>query len=355
MGVRKRGDKWEFDFRHFGKRVRDGGYPTKRMAELAEKKRQEELLSGGKQMTYAELWTEFLAATKHKPLTREKYIWLYDTYLRGTLGHLYLTEFSTHVFDKLKQQFDPKLGMSTVNLYLTLANAPLTFAWRRNWMPHPPWLPKEKEPVKRERWYTVEQRDAFLEGVFDHAPQWYLFFYLTCRLGLRRGEAYAIEHPQFLRETSELLIDKAAVQGTKERPLEIHLRKGNDTLTLRVTQDVFDAYDWHCKMGYAGARYVMVPGDVLPTYLDSHKSAMRTVQKRLGLPRFPHHAIGRHSVASQAVEGNQHPKAIQQQLGHKRAETTHRYMHAKKGAQLKILESLRPSHAPHEAEPKSLN
>jgi integrase len=352
--VRKRGSKWEYDFRLLGKRHRDGGFRTKTIAELAEKKKERELLSG-KQMTYAEVWEKFLEGTKHKPLTREKYVWLYDFYLKESLGPLYLTEFETATFDDLKKRFDPTLGASTVNLYLTLAKAPLTFAWKRNWMPHPPWVAKDPTPDKVEQWYTVEERDRFLEGVFEHAPHWYLFFYLTSRLGLRRGEVYPIEHEQFQRERGSLLIDKGAVQGTKDRPLQIDLRKGNDTLTLKVTQDVFDAYDWHCKMGFAGKRYVMMPNDKVPTYLDSHKAVMRTVQKRLGLPRYPHHAIGRHSVASQAVEDEQHPKAIQQQLGHKRAETTQRYMHAKQGAQLKIVEALRPSRAPHEVDPQALN
>ena len=349
MVVRKRGSKWEYDFRLLGKRHRDGGYAKKALALMAEAKAQENLLAG-KRWTYADAWNEFLAGTEHAVLTRERYLWLYEHFFGRFLGPLYTTEIHSTTFDKLRVELLKERKANSVNTILTMAKAPLTYCWRRNLLPHPPWMQRAKEADKPERWYTVEQRDRFLAGVFEHAPQWYLFFYMTARLGLRRGELYALTHDKFRRDTMEILIDCRAVPGKQDRESFIAPgRKSGDTLLLRVSQDVFDAYDWHCNMGHAGDRLVMFASDRLTMALDGHKTVLRSIQVRLGLPLYPHHAIGRHSVASQADATQQTPTTIQAQLGHKNVKTTMGYIHAsKRKAQSRVQDALRPARAPHE-------
>jgi integrase len=60
-----------------------------------------------------------------------------------------------------------------------------------------------------------------------------------------------------------------------------------------------------------------------------------------------HHAIGRHSVASQAATGGSSIKAIQAQLGHRSEQSTHKYAHLGSKAQLRIVEALTPVSPPH--------
>ncbi|MGB9338424.1 MAG: hypothetical protein WCB63_04275, partial [Polyangiales bacterium] len=55
-----------------------------------------------------------------------------------------------------------------------------------------PYVPTEKVIRNQPLWYTENERDRFLEGMFRMQPRWYVFFYLTTRLGLRTGEVYAI-------------------------------------------------------------------------------------------------------------------------------------------------------------------
>jgi site-specific recombinase XerD len=74
----------------------------------------------------------------------------------------------------------------------------------------------------------------------------------------------------------------------------------------------------------------------------------RVVGKQaLGLRRLSHHALGRHSVASQAVTSGHSIKAVQAQLGHRSEQSTHMYAHLGSRAQLRLVESLRPSAPPH--------
>jgi len=58
---------------------------------------------------------------------------------------------------------------------------------------------------------------------------------------------------------------------------------------------------------------------------------------------------GRHSVASQAVTGGESVKAVQAQLGHRSEQSTHKYAYLGSGAQKRLIETLRPKAAPHEA------
>lgn len=79
----------------------------------------------------------------------------------------------------------------------------------------------------------------------------------------------------------------------------------------------------------------------------SYKRPARTVQRALGLRELTHHALGRHSVASQAVTNGHTIKAVQAQLGHRSEQSTHTYAHLGSGAQRRLVESLRPVAPPH--------
>ena len=71
------------------------------------------------------------------------------------------------------------------------------------------------------------------------------------------------------------------------------------------------------------------------------------MQRALGLRELSHHQIGRHSVASQAATGGHSIKAIQAQLGHQSAKSTHLYAHLGYQAQLRLVEALQPVSPPH--------
>ena len=129
-------------------------------------------------------------------------------------------------------------------------------------------------------------------------PQWYAFFYLTTRLGLRTGEVYAISRDRIRDIPPQLIVDRSVQRGNKERPAMLGPRKNNKVLTLALTEDVVDAIRWHVREGYA--------------------------------------ATSGHSI-----------KAIQAQLGHTSARSTHQYAHLGQRAQLRIVEALRPASPPH--------
>lgn len=360
MVTRKRGEGYEYDFRLLGKRWRKGRFRTKAEATAAEKLKREELLTGKVRKTFREAYDDYVVGLKRRSraaTTLEHYQTFYDRTLGPALGHLYLTEVSTSVINAMKQKMPTSWGPKSVNQRLILLRAVMRFAWEMEWIPYPPKVPMEKVPKRPVEWHEVDERDEFLQAIFDMHPQWYFFFYLSARLGLRRGEVYPIEHSQFVVDKMQLVIDKAVVVGVKGRPAYVrHARKGGDSLVLEITQDIVDAYKWHCQQGYAGKRLVFNVNDTIPNTLDSHEWPMNDVYKKTGLRRLTHHKLGRHSVGSQADSIGATTKAIQRQLGHKSPKSTDQYVHGSSKAQRAIVEALRPTRAPHEPTPtKDLN
>ena len=74
-----------------------------------------------------------------------------------------------------------------------------------------------------------------------------------------------------------------------------------------------DAVSWHIGMGYSGEEFLFSKTGEFPRYIDSYVRPLETVQKKYGLRMLGHHAIGRHSVASQAATGGESILAIQAQ------------------------------------------
>jgi integrase len=345
--IRRLNKSWQYDFKlpdH--DRERKGGYRTKAAAYTAGKKKMDELETGACRITLAEAYEKYMAATTMKDRARDTYQHHWSR-IGPSLGHLYIVDIDTASLDRFKQQLPTNLGPSSVNHHLTLISAILHFMWMRGKLKYPPYIPTEKVPQKHQDWYTQEERDQLLEGMFSTYPQWYLFFYITCRLGLRRGEVYAISRRKIRDIPRQLIVDEQVQRGTKTREAKLVPRKNNKAYTLELSADLLDAINWHISQGYAGEDFLFSKTGEFPRYLDSHVRPLQTVQQKLGLRMLSHHVIGRHSVASQAVTEGEEIKAVQAQLGHRSPESTHRYAHLGSKAQLHVMEKLAPAAPPH--------
>ncbi len=289
-----------------------------------------------------------MAATRMKDRARDAYEHVWKR-IEPELGPLYIEGVDTSALDALKRTLPKHLGPKTVNQHLILIRAVLRFLWKRSLLKGVPYVPMEPVETKHVDWYTETERDQLLEGLFRLEPQWYLFYYLTTRLGLRTGEVYAIMHRQVRREPPQLVVDQAVQRGTKTRDAQLVPRKNSEAYVLDLTSDIMAAVDWHVAQGYAGPEFLFTKNGVFARYIDSHKRPLTLVQQKLGLRVLSHHKVGRHSVASQAVTGGGSVKAVQAQLGHRSEQSTHQYAHLGSGAQRQLMEALKPARAPHEA------
>ena len=349
MAVRKLSLSWQYDFKIEGfERQRKGGFRTRAEALLAETAARERLLSGSRQLLFRDGYAQYMSATRMKDRGRDAYEHLWKR-IKPALGHLYVEEVDTSALDAFKQSLPTHLAPKSINQYLILVRAVLRFLWKRSRLRSVPYVPMESVPQAHADWYTQEERDQLLEGMFRLEPQWYLFYYLTMRLGLRTGEVYAVGHRQIRREPPRLIVDQAVQRGTMARPARIASRKNDEAYVLDLTTDILAAVDWHVEAGYGGPVFLFSKTGDFPRYIDSHVRPLKLVQRKLGLRPLSHHKVGRHSVASQAVTGGGSIKAVQAQLGHRSEQSTHKYAHLGSGAQRRLIEALQPSRAPHES------
>lgn len=344
MAVRKLLQSWQYDFTISGyARQRQGGFATRAEALLAEKRAREDLVSGARKLLFRDGYTNYMTATSMKDRARDAYEHLWKR-IEPELGMLYVEQVDTRALDAFKRSLPKHLGPKSINQHLILIRAVLRFLWKRSWIKGVPYVPTESVPKKHVEWYTQQERDALLEGFFRLEPQWYLFYYLTTRLGLRTGDVYAIRHSRIRREPPQLVVDQAVQRGNKTREARLVSRKNDEAYVLDLTADVIAAIDWHVTEGYAGPEFLFSKTG----YIDSHVRPLTLVQQKLGLRLLSHHKVGRHSVASQAVTGGVSVKAVQAQLGHRSEQSTHKYAHLGSGAQRRLVEALTPTQAPHE-------
>ena len=132
-------------------------------------------------------------------------------------------------------------------------------------------------------WYTRQEQDQLLEGMFRLEPQWYLFYSLTTRLGVRRGEVCAITHRQLRREPPRPIVDPAVQRETKTKQAKIVSRKNDEAYVLDLTEDVLAAVDWHQGAGYAGRSFYSRG----PAYFLVHRQPRRALEARTAETRTP--------------------------------------------------------------------
>lgn len=314
-------------------RQRRGGFRTKAIALAAGQARYDALASGKQQTTFADAYSQYVAGTDIANRTRDSYDHLWKR-IGPVLGHLFVEQVDTPALDEFKTTLPKSLGPKSINQHLILISAVLRFAWKRGRLQALPYIPKVRVPRKAPEWYSEQERDRLLAGMFELQPRWYLFYYLTLRLGLRLGEVYGLTHRQIRTIPPQLIIDQAAERGTKARPAELKPRKNNDALILNAPPDVMEAIGWHIAQGYAGETFLFCDGTTLPRYIDNHKRPLLSVQRALGLRDLSHHRVGRHSVGGQAMTAGMSTRMLQAQLGHLSPQSTAQYANLASSAQL---------------------
>jgi len=347
MALRKLANSWQYDFTIQGHgRQRKAGFKTKAEAREAERQKREDLIRGRKRYTLADAYELYMSGTAMKDRSRDAYKTRWRR-IEPVLGHFYIEEVTTVALDQLVASIPSHLSPKSVNEHLVLVRAALRFMWKRGQLEHVPYVPMQPVPEYRADWYTEAERDRLLDGMFERYPNWYCFFYLTCRLGLRRGEVYAMSKSRIRDIPPQLVIDRAVQQGNTERQAMLVPRKNNRVLTLPLPQDVVDAIRWHIREGYAGPEFLFSKQGRWPKDLNSHIEPLQRVQRALGLRVIGHHQIGRHSLGSQAATSGHSLKIIQATLGHRSEASTHRYAHLGDRARLRLVESLQPTSPPH--------
>ena len=207
MAVRKLAKSWQYDFKIPGHgRERKGGYRTKAEATAAERAARMALINGGAAINFYQAYTAYMQATSMKDRTRDAYEHVWKR-IEPELGYRLIEAIDTSLLDAFKTTLPKTLGPKTINQHLILIRAVLRFMWKRGKLKNVSYVPMESVPTQPSEWYTQEERDQLLAGMFRWRPQWYLFYYLTVRLGLRVGEVYAVSRRQVREKPPQLVVE----------------------------------------------------------------------------------------------------------------------------------------------------
>ena len=140
--------------------------------------------SGRKRIQFADAYEQYLSATTMKDRSRDSYANLWPQ-IQPVLGHLFIEEVDTSAMDALKRALPSRLGPKSVNNRLGLVRAVLRFCWKRGLLAAVPYVPTERTPKKPPKWYSEPSETGSWPGCSSSNREWYLFFYLSARLGLR--------------------------------------------------------------------------------------------------------------------------------------------------------------------------
>ena len=185
-------------------------------------------------------------------------------------------------------------------------------------------------PTKKEkRPFTPDQARALLEAA--SGDRFEALYVLAITAGLRRGELLGLRWQDVDLERGSLQVRQQLVR-TKKDGLSFTSPKGGGSRGLKLIQGAIDALKNHRKrqneerlrLGTLWQNTGLVFTTVTGTPMDGDNLAKRSfgpLLTRGGLPRIRFHDL-RHTFATLWLESGEHPKILQEILGHSRISIT---------------------------------
>jgi integrase len=274
---------------------------------------------------YLGRWLTDSVHDKVKATTYETYERLTRLHLLPALGRVKLKNLtSTHVRGLYREKLDSGLSPTSVQRVHALLQKALKQAVHDSLVPRN--VTDEVKAPRQSRkeipTLTREQVRIFLSSAKgDRLETLYL---LAIHMGLRQGELLGLKW-------SDTDLDRGALQvrrilsAAKEGP-RFTTPKSNKGRSVRLTTQAVQALRDHRKrqiqerLKHDGfwQDYDLVFTTLVGTPLNRHNVFSRSFKpllSRAGLPDIPFHAL-RHSFAALMLAGGEHPKAVQEMMGH---------------------------------------
>ena len=280
---------------------------------------------------YLKRWLSDSVKDTVKQTTYESYERIARVHLVPTLGRIKLKNLSpTHVRGLYREKLDSGLSAASVQRIHALSHKALKQAVNDGLIPRnvteavaaPRQIRKEIQAL------TPEQARAFLQAAkTDRLEALYL---LAIHTGLRQGELLGLRW-------SDVDLDQGTLQVRRIRSAAkgvptFTTPKSNKSRSVRLTAQAAQTLRDHRKrqieqrLKYAGLwqETGLVFTSTVGTPLNRHnvfRRSFKPLLRRAGLPDIPFHAL-RHSFATLMLSSREHPKVVQEMLGHSRINTT---------------------------------
>ena len=266
-----------------------------------------------------------------KQTTYESYERLVRVHLGPARGRIKLKNLSpTHVRGLYREKLDSGLSATSVQRIHALLHKALKQAMNDGLIPHnvteavtaPRQIRKEIQAL------PPEQARAFLQAAKSERLE--ALYLLAIHTGLRQGELLGLRWSDVDLDQGTLQVRRirSAAKGTPT----FTTPKNNKSRSVRLTAQAVQALRGHRKrqmeerLKHAGLwqEAGLVFTSTVGTPLNRHnvfRRSFKPLLRRAGLPDIPFHAL-RHSFATLMLSGREHPKVVQEMLGHSRINTT---------------------------------
>ncbi len=274
---------------------------------------------------YLERWLPDSVRDTVKPITYECYERLLRLHLLPALGRVKLKALTpTHVRALYREKLDSGLSAASVQRVHALLHKALKQAVDDGLIPrNVSEAVKAPKQTRREiRYLTLQQAHALLGAVSEDRLE--ALYVLAIHTGLRQGELLGLKWEDVDLDAGVLGV-RRTLSAAKSGPA-FTTPKNNKSRSVRLTPRAAQALRDHRerqskeRMRLAGLwqDHGLVFTTQVGTPLNRHNIVSRSFKpllRRAGLQDIPFHAL-RHSFATLMLSAREHPKVVQEMLGH---------------------------------------
>lgn len=364
---RKRGQSWEYRIvfidRQTGKQKEKskGGFRTKKEAQIAAAEEESKINyfgfaeSGNERVDhYFADWLEIYKKPNVKPITfsvQERNVRLN---ILPRWGNYRLKDITRNEYQKWINELRGHYSEGTVrrihSIFSTAMNdAVHEFHILRENPVQKIKIPKQVDKSNKVAYFTREQLERFLDCVktpvknakYKHSIQYYAFFTLLARTGLRIGEALALTWDDLDFDAKTLTVSKTLVYPLNSQPYLSTPKTKNSERTIKLDESTLKLMRRHrinqkevCLMykNYKPAKDNIVFHQQDGRWLRTNvvREYFKEVCKRADLPVLSPHAL-RHTHAVHLLEAGANIKYVSERLGHASVKVTaDTYLHVTK-------------------------
>lgn len=307
-----------------GKRFIGNRRSTKKEAELDEINKKRDLLTGNyldeTKKTLDQCFDDYLLLLAPKRLSfkaLENTKSLYKKHIQPDFGFRLMTTIKPLEVQRLLTKKEIELANSTIIKIYTLLNQmyKMMINWGELKINPIDGVTKPRPNYKKKKTWTKEECHQFLQEAESY--QSYPAFWLALQFGLRLGEVQGLQWKNIDLDNKILHVEQAYHEEEKKLG-----GLKTDASYRSISISVQQAHFLQEKKKQSSDNDLVAP-NVKGEFLmkGNIRRAMEVICKRSRVPKITFHEL-RHTHATLLLEMNEHPKIVQQRLGHVKVETT---------------------------------
>ncbi|MDA2636946.1 site-specific integrase [Bacillus cereus] len=208
---------------------------------------------------------------------------------------------------------------------------------------------KPREEQGEMKTWSIEECNRFLQYLKEKNKKYYMFFLLAIYTGMRRGELLALTWKDIDFDNKRILVNKSLVK-TEKGLFKAATKTKSSNRSISISSFVIGKlqsyYSYKKKEFFRWGIHLneeafIFTGNTIhsPLHIDAPHRFLNDHYKRAGVPRIRIHDL-RHTHATLMLQAGEHPKIVQDRLGHSSIQMTlDKYSHITQNMQQQAAEN----------------